>query len=434
MRPRAAVLASVVAALGFVAVPAAAVAAPHHNHGLTIAATPDTIVSGDAVLIYGQLHGTNVGGQTIVLYHRINPKPYFSVIGTTKTQSTGFYEFTRVEGVVLTNRSWFVRAPGLPGNIHSRTTHEKVAAEVSLAAPAAPTTGFLTNQQIVFTGAVAPDHAGQKVRLQEQAGTAGNDWKNVKGGQLNAASQFAIPAKFKAPGDYTLRVTFPGDKRNVAAASDSITVSVNQKEKPDFTINASPAIVTAGSASTVTGVLRMPGTTTPEPTVMVTLFGHSSGQSYVAIASTITGTDGSYTFTVTPQNNTEYQVRTSLSPARSSAQVYVGAQDVVSITPSSMTSAVGQSVTFTGSVVPDKAGHEIDLQRLGADGRYHVVAVGYVNVASAYQFTWTFGTPGTKTFRVHVPGGPDNVGGYSSTEAINVALPAVTSLPTAPLS
>ena len=75
-----------------------------------------------------------------------------------------------------------------------------------------------------------------------------------------------------------------------------------------------------------------------------------------------------------------------------------------------------------------------NLQRLGADGRYHVVAVGYVNVASAYQFTWTFGTPGTKTFRVHVPGGPDNVGGYSSTEAINVALPAVTSLPTAPLS
>jgi len=436
VRTRAAVLASLVSVLGIAAAPAIAGAAPHpvHNHGLTIAATPNPIISGDGVLIYGQLNASNPGNQRIVLYHRIDPKSYFTIIGTTKTTSTGFYEFTRAEGVVLTNRNWYVRAPGLPGHIHSRTAHERVAAEVSLTAPTAPATGFLTNQQLVFTGTVAPDHAGDRVLLQEQVGPLGNAWKTLKAGRLNAASQFAIPERFRVPGDITLRVAFRGDARNVAADSDTVTVAVQQKEKPDFTISTSAPIITDGSQAMITGTLDMPGTTTPDPSVMVTLYGHTNGQAYAPITSTTTGTDGSYTFTVTPDHNTEYQVHTTFAPLRASAQLFEGVQDVVSITPSSMTSAVGQSVTFSGSVTPDKAGHVIELQRLGADGHYHVVAIRLVNSSSAYQFTRTFGTPGTKTFRVHVPGGPDNVGGYSSTEAISVSLPPVTSLPTAPTS
>ena len=127
-------------------------------------------------------------------------------------------------------------------------------------------------------------------------------------------------------------------------------------------------------------------------------------------------------------------MRTSFAPIRASAQLFEGVQDVVTINSSSPTSAVGQSVTFTGSVAPDKAGHVIDLERLGTDGHYHVVAIGFVNASSAYKFVWTFGTPGAKTFRVHVPGGPDNVGADSPTQAVAVSLPAVQLLPPAPLS
>lgn len=433
MRPRSAVLASVVAVLGLAAVPALAAAAPHphHNHGLTIAATPNPIVSGDGVLIYGQLNTASPGGQTIVLYHRINPQPYFTVIGTTKTLSNGFYEFTRAEGVVLTNRNWFVRAPGLPGNIHSRTIHERVAAEVSLNSPTAPTAGFLTKQQVVFTGAVAPNHAGNRVLLQEQGGLTGDAWKTLKVGRLDGSSQFSIPYRFRVAGDHTIRVLFSGDARNIAASSDTITVTVQQKENPDFTINTSAPIIADGASATISGALAMPAATTPDPGVMVTLWGHTYGAPYAPIANTTTGTDGSYKFSVTPQHNEEYQVRTSFAPVRTSAQLFEGVQDVVTITSSAMTSTVGSSVTFTGSVTPDKAGHVIDLERLGADGHYHIVAVGFVNASSAYQFNWTFGTPGTKTFRVHIPGGPDNVGADSSTAVITVSLPPVTSLPPA---
>jgi hypothetical protein len=164
---------------------------------------------------------------------------------------------------------------------------------------------------------------------------------------------------------------------------------------------------------------------------MVTLWGHTAGAPYAPIASTTTGTDGSYSLSVMPMHNVVYQSRTSFAPLRASAPLFEGVSDTVGITASSMTSAVGQAVTFTGSVSPAKAGHVIDLERLGADGHYHVVAVGFVNASSAYMFTWTFGTSGTKTFRVHVPGGPENVGGHSSPVSIVVSLPPVTSLPPA---
>lgn len=94
-----------------------------------------------------------------------------------------------------------------------------------------------------------------------------------------------------------------------------------------------------------------------------------------------------------------------------------------------MTSAVGQSVAFTGTVTPDKAGHVIELQRLGRDGLFHTVDAGVVSAGSAYEFAWTFGTSGTETFRAHIAGGPDNVGGYSPAVAVTVSLPLVSTLP-----
>ena len=84
MRLRFAVLALLSSALVSIAVPAGALAhGPRHNHGLTIAATPNPIISGEGVLIYGQLNGSNHSGQTIYLYHRVNPAHSFTLIGTT---------------------------------------------------------------------------------------------------------------------------------------------------------------------------------------------------------------------------------------------------------------------------------------------------------------------------------------------------------------
>ena len=132
------------------AVPSQAAAAPHHNQGLTIRAAPDPIAAGEGVLIYGRLKGPGSADRRIVLFHRINPAPYFTQISVTRTNAAGFYEFVRADGVVVSNRNWFVRGPG---RTHSRTIHERVSAVVTLnanSATATMTTTPMTTKRACF--------------------------------------------------------------------------------------------------------------------------------------------------------------------------------------------------------------------------------------------------------------------------------------------
>ncbi len=430
MRLRLAVLIAAVTALAAVVAPGIATAAPRHNHGLTINATPNPIITGDGVLIYGQLNGANPGGQTIVLYHRINPAPHFTVISTTKTNADGFYEFARAEGIVVTNRSWFVRAPSLAGNVHSRTLHERVAAALTIAAS---TSSGDTGHPITFTGHVDPVtvHLGERVYLQELNPVTGN-WQTVKSGVIGAGSSYSISYRFRAPGAYDLRTLFNGDDRNIAAASDSVTVAIQQAQNPGFTINTSAPIINDGSSATISGALHLPSTTTADPGVSVTLWAREVGTARAfPVSNTITAQDGSYKFTVSPQHNTNYFIQTTFRPPayRRTAVLLEGVRDVVSLQASSASTPVGQRVTLSGSVVPDKAGHLIELQRLGKDGAYHTVAVAVINRSSAYRFTWRFGNTGTFAFRTRVPADEQNVSGSSTPVVIAVTPAPVVSLP-----
>jgi hypothetical protein len=433
MRLRLAVLAAAVTALPAIVGPGIANAAPRHNHGLTINAAPNPIISGDGVLIYGQLGGANPSGQTIVLYHRVNPTPFFTRIGMTKTDAHGFYEFTRAEGIVLTNRNWFARAPSLPGNIHSLTVHERVAAALSIAASA---TSGDTGHPITFTGHVDPArfHVGERVYLQQQQ-HPGEDWHTIKSGVIGADSSYSIQHRFRTPGARDVRVLFAGDVRNIGAASDSVTTTIQQNQNPSFTINASAPIIDYGSPATITGVLYLTATSSPvpDPGVPVTLWARQIGDGRARpVANTTTGTDGGYTFTVSPQHNTEHFVQTTFKPPRyrRTAGLFEGVRDVVGLQPSATSTPVGQRITLTGSVLPDKA-HLIELQRLGKDGDYHTVAFGLINHSSTYRFRWRFGNTGTFRFRTRIPGDRQNVSGTSSPAQITVTPAPVSTLPTA---
>jgi hypothetical protein len=436
MRLRFAVLALLSSATIIAASPASALArGPHHNHGVTIAATPNPISAGDRVLIYGQLNRPNHSHQVIGLYHRVNPSHMFTLIQTTRTDATGFYDFSRADGIVTTNRSWFVRALGLPGNVHSRTVHERVSALVSLTASAAPTAnGYDTNHRVLFTGHVFPHHAFERVALQIQTAASGDDWHTIKTGLLGPGSNFAIGYRFRVPNAYEVRAVFKGDKRNTPGESDSVPVTVQQTEVPDFLINTSAPLIDYGSSATISGVLYLAGTTTPDPGVSVTLWAHTDGQPFHTVGlPTVTGIDGSYNFSVMPGNNTMYQVRTTFNPppTRHTARLFEGVRDVVSMQASSPTSVVGGTVTFAGTVSPDRAGHVIYLQRQAADGDWHRVATSTVKSDSTYSFNWTFGYPGTHVFRARVPGDPENAAGASAPVTVTVTVPPLTTLPPA---
>ncbi len=443
MRPRLVVLMSALTVLAAVVSPGNANAAPRHNHGLTIAAIPNRIISGYPVLVYGRLQGPSSGKQTVVLYHRVNPSPQFTIIGTTTTNADGYYEFTRAEDVVLTNRGWFVRAPSLPGNVHSRTVHERVAAAVSLGAftntGAATVTGD-TSHPIVFAGHVDPVgvHVGERVLLEEQEGTTGDDWRTLKRGVIGPGSDYSISYRFAIPGVRGLRVLFRGDVRNTSAVSDTLTVTIQQTQNATFTINSSAPVISDGQSATISGVLYMPAGTTaalvPDPNVPITLFVHQPGRTLQAVDHGTTGRDGSYTFAVSPQENAAYVVETTFAPppTRHSASLFEAVRDVVTITPSTLNVTVGQPMTISGLVTPDKAGRPIYLQLLGKDGAFHDIGLAFVSSTSAYQFQLTFGTPGTYELRTLFSGDHVNASGHSPTVTITVTLPPVASLPTAP--
>ena len=411
MRPRFAVLATVVTTLVAVVVPSVVSAAPSNNRGLTINAIPNPIDAGEGVFIYGHLNVAPVAGQTIVLYHQLAGSGRgYTKVGQTTTDSHGFYEFTRAEEVVMTNRSWFVREAGIR-QIHSRTVFERVAALVSLSA-STPTA--VTGQPVVFTGHVDPGHAGEPVVLQQE--TASGEWRDLKFGGLDGGSNYSITYRWRFAGDHTVRVVFPGDVRNIRGVSNPVTTAVQQQQIPGFTINTSDQLLSYGESVTISGVLDGPSSeATPEPNTLVTLWARNAYQeTFLPIADTTTRSDGSYTFTSqTPAYNTVYQVRTTLAPRRHSAVLFEGVQDVLTLTASSTTSEVGGHVTFTGTVLPDKAGHVIYLQRLGADGDWHSEEVRLVTPGSTFQFGWTFGKAGTYQFRARITGDEGNVGGAS---------------------
>jgi hypothetical protein len=429
MRLRLSVLASLLAALAALVVPSISSAAPRHNRGLTINVTPNPILAGEAVSIYGQLNTSPISGQRIVLYHHLAGSGRgYTRVGETTTDAQGFYSFLRAEDVVMTNRSWFVREVGAHA-IHSRTVYERVSALVSMAASQ---TTQDTNHPIVFTGHVTPNHAFERVALQEQIGSS-DDWRTLKVTRLGPGSNYAIAYRWRIAGDHDVRVLFPGDRRNIAGASDPLTVTVQQTQVPGFTINSSAPVIGYGSTATITGVLDQPGTTTGQPNIPVTLYERTPSQDrFVPVANATTGSDGSYSFAPQmPTANTLYQVKTTFAPFRHSAVLFEGVRDAVQMTASSTSSVLGGKVTFNGTVLPDKAGHVVYLQRLGADGDWHVVEVRFVRPGSTFQFGWTFGHTGTYQFRARITSDGRNLGNSSAPVTVTVTPAPTSSLPPA---
>jgi hypothetical protein len=424
MRVRVTVLVAALTACACTVTPSIAAAhGPIRDRALTIHNSPQSIVAGDPVLIYGRLLGRESANQRVVLWHRINPRAGFTIIGHTQTDSSGRYEFTRQNGIVETNRSWYVTGPALS---HSQTVHEQVSAEVTLSPSATQAT---TGHPITFTGQVSPVHAGQTIKLQAQRGDS-NNWNTIRTAPLDASSSYSIPVGWRFPGPREVRAVFPGDPRNTRGISALSTIVVEQTEVPGFTIGSSNPIVPNQTPVSISGTLQASSGGAAEAGVSVALYASQPGQhSWTETQTTTTGPDGSYTFTVQGSTNALYQARTTFAPVRNSAVVFQGVQDVVSITSSATAAVVGQPVTFSGNVSPGKPGDAVYLERLGKDGNWHIVESSTLDQASDYSIGWTFGTPGTKQVRVQVLGDPQNVTGVSAAVPVTVTLPPVSSLP-----
>lgn len=415
MRPRLALLAALAAVVAL-AVPAAAQAR------LTIAAAPNPISAGDPVLIYGHLDGPDQAGKRVVLWHRIAGRgDGFTPVARTTTDANGFWSIERAAGVVTTNRWWFATARR---GIRSRTVAERVRAVVTLDQP---TGALVTGRPIAFTGTVSPNHVGQRVILQRQVGEDGDRWRRIDHGRIGPGSRFEIVHRFRRPGERTLRVVFPGDRRNIRGESTPISITINQEQVEGFTIVSSSPSILFGASVTISGTLAGGANTS------VTLFAHGQGRvgphRFRPIAAGTTDADGNYAFVQSPVRNTVYQVRVTSDQQRRTARLFQGVHRVVTIAASATEGQVGDEVAVTGTVQPGRPGHVVFLQRLAGDGTWRTIAVTRLGDGSAYLFAHLLDTPGTEQLRAFVPGGPANQRGVSSAVSIAVSPSPASELP-----
>ncbi|MFI5009749.1 MAG: hypothetical protein ACHQDY_05680 [Solirubrobacterales bacterium] len=443
-KPVAAGLAAIALLMG---APAGASARKHPSPSgrcrVSIEVAPRQITAGDPVVIFGRLvcrRGAQAGGQTVKLYHHLigSHSFGFGYVQSTTTDARGFYEFSRADGVVETNRAWYVRSHGA----RSADRRIRVAAQVSLVGPPEGSQ-LLTGpaNRVTFTGSVNPADVGARVVLQRQNAATGGEWHRIDSSVVQPGGTYSIVHRFIVPGDANIRTLVRSEGRNVPSPSNVLEYEISQAQNPALTIGASANPISFGQPVTITGTLRG-GASKP-----VTLLARTRGQAFAPIALVMSDPSGNYTFPPqTPANSTFYQVTTATQvvcvrapcpagegPLRS-AVLFEGVRDVLTAQVSATTVQAGGTLTFTGSVAPSHPGHVLYLERQNASGQgFHVVQLGVMSPNSSFTIVHTVYDAGPKVFRIHIPGGPENQGAVSQLFDIQVTPgPAAALTPEAP--
>ena len=382
---------------------------PNGRHNISIAVSDNPVVAGDQLAIFGRLRGPNNGNRVVVLWHRINPTPLFTPVQRTTTDANGFYAFLRPQGVVNTNRNWYVKSL----RARSRTVHERVFSLVTLSGP--PDGSNLETgpaHKVTFTGTVSPFAVGDRVVLQRQNADSGKGWHRIDQTRVQPGGTFTIPHTFRVPGDANVRVLVKATRRNIASVSDVLSYEISQAQNPALTLNSSADPITVGQSTTLSGTLQNGGGQT------VNLLAKNAGGQFTQVATTVADANGNYSFVQVPLHSTLYQAQ---GGGKQSAQLFEGVTFLLTASEAPSTVNAGDQVTFSGTVSPDATGHVIYLQRQNPSGNgFHTVQATNVGTGSVYSISRRLFVPGTKVFRVLIPGGPMNQGAASQTFTITV--------------
>jgi hypothetical protein len=132
--------------------------------------------------------------------------------------------------------------------------------------------------------------------------------------------------------------------------------------------------------------------------------------------------------------DTAYRV---LAAGRHSAVLFEGVKYLLSMAPPASAAQAGQTLTFTGTVTPFRAGHPVYLERQNANGGgFHLVEKGTLapgtNGSGTFTIAHTLFGSGKQVFRIKVPGDPANEGVATAPFTIEVTLPPASALRTRP--
>jgi hypothetical protein len=138
------------------------------------------------------------------------------------------------------------------------------------------------------------------------------------------------------------------------------------------TITATPATVTFGSATTVSGVVT--GNHAAGATVTLEQAPFPYTAAFTKVATTTANSAGHYSFTITPGISTRYRVRANAAPTATSSATTVPVRVKVTLGVSSLKPSAGAKVLFFGTIQPAFNGRSVLIQRKTATGLWSTVA------------------------------------------------------------
>jgi hypothetical protein len=166
---------------------------------LTISSSSNPSIAGKRVTISGQWSG-GTSGHLVELWQELPGASTFTRVAQTTTGAVGHYQFVR--SGIETNRQFYVTMAGL----RSMTLGQRVRAVVTL-----------TLSGLRARGHVGPDHAGERVLLEQRKLAPASGWSVIARPLLSADSTYSV--RLPGSGQIDFRTVFRGDRRNVRSVS-----------------------------------------------------------------------------------------------------------------------------------------------------------------------------------------------------------------------
>jgi len=219
-----------------------------------------------------------------------------------------------------------------------------------------------------------------------------------------------------ATGRHTISVRGINDLGGAAFAAQVVVIPSASPAPPvrTATLAATPALLVAGSTSTLRGSFLTDST--PAADAVVTLWAQS-GASWISVGTTVTAADGSYAFTVAPTRTTRYRAITSGMPSAYTT-VTVRPKVTAKVTTKKVRGVLHAILTIT--VSPKLARTAVRLQRLSGT-TWVMIGRGVLSPASTAVFD--LGRVGGKVSSLRVLVAATSVTSATNTARIIVRAP-----------
>lgn len=335
---------------------------------LSLSASASRLTAGETPVLSGRLEcpSEEAAGRTVTIEQHSAGLHGFRAVGTAITGPEGEFHF--LGAALSANSSFRARAQGA----RAARAAVRVLPAITLAAPPpdAPLlprsrAGAALSRSVTFSGVLTPARSGTVVLLQRQS-PAGERWWTIARAVTSADGSYSITHTFTRPGPASVRVLVRA--RGLSpAVSAALTYDVAPRRRARITIAASAPQLSYGQPVTISGQAAAgPGTT-------LTLLAHVGGGRPVAIARTVAGVEGDYSFPPqTPLQSTSYRVR---GPRGDSGTLRENVQPLLTLRAVALALATGQTLQLCGTVTPGEPGAVVLLQRALEGG------VGYRTVS-----------------------------------------------------